>query len=399
MISAYERPAGYDYSSSGNILNDGRNQYTYDAENRIVKTVGNGVTTQYVYDAEGRRVAKLNGAGAVTASYVLGLGGEQMTEMDASGNWKHTNVFAGGKLMATYDNQGLHFHANDWLGTRRIQTGYDGTLELGFRSLPFGDGLVTDPYASSGDSTEHHFTAKERDTETGLDYFGARYYASNMGRFMTPDWAVKAEPVPYAKLGNPQTLNLYAYMNNNPLSGVDPDGHCGEPKGQPCPTQKEIIKEINRLADAYGVPKAVLRAVAKTESNFDVNAKNENKNKDGKVTSTDYGLFQVNSKNIGGTTTGADGKTFTIKDDVKTDWKANANAGAALVTEGYKTAMKEQNPSSEQDRGQQAYSQYNAGPGGRDRYLSPGPNGGFADARDQHYLDNYHYEQNRQEDK
>jgi len=69
-------------------------------------------------------------------------------------------------------------------------------------------------------------TGKERDAESGNDYFGARYYASSMGRFMSPDWAAKAEPVPYAKLDNPQTLNLYAYMRNNPLGGVDPDGHC-----------------------------------------------------------------------------------------------------------------------------------------------------------------------------
>ncbi len=69
-------------------------------------------------------------------------------------------------------------------------------------------------------------TGKERDAESGNDYFMARYYSSTMGRFMSPDWAAKAEPVPYAKLDNPQTLNLYAYMRNNPLGGTDPDGHC-----------------------------------------------------------------------------------------------------------------------------------------------------------------------------
>jgi RHS repeat-associated protein len=68
-------------------------------------------------------------------------------------------------------------------------------------------------------------TGKERDTESGNDYFGARYYASAMGRFMSPDWAAKATPVPYAKLDNPQSLNLYAYVGNNPLSRMDPDGH------------------------------------------------------------------------------------------------------------------------------------------------------------------------------
>ena len=71
-------------------------------------------------------------------------------------------------------------------------------------------------------------TGKERDTESGLDYFGARYYASSMGRFMSPDWAAKATPVPCAKLDNPQSLNLYSYVLNNPLSKADPDGHCVE---------------------------------------------------------------------------------------------------------------------------------------------------------------------------
>jgi len=46
-----------------------------------------------------------------------------------------------------------------------------------------------------------------------------------MGRFLSPDWSAKEEPVPYAKLDNPQTLNLYSYMRNNPLAGVDADGH------------------------------------------------------------------------------------------------------------------------------------------------------------------------------
>jgi RHS repeat-associated protein len=68
-----------------------------------------------------------------------------------------------------------------------------------------------------------HFTGKERDAESGNDYFEARYYASSTGRFLSPDWSAKVEPVPYAKLDNPQSLNLYAYLGNNPLGGVDSD--------------------------------------------------------------------------------------------------------------------------------------------------------------------------------
>ena len=69
-------------------------------------------------------------------------------------------------------------------------------------------------------------TSKERDAESNLDMFGARYYGSSLGRFMTPDWSSKPEPVPYADFENPQSLNQYSYSGNNPSSKSDPDGHC-----------------------------------------------------------------------------------------------------------------------------------------------------------------------------
>src|SRR5580692_1007766 len=74
--------------------------------------------------------------------------------------------------------------------------------------------------------TAHKFTGKERDAESNLDMFGARYYGSSLGRFMTPDWSSKPEPVPYADFENPQSLNQYSYSGNNPSSKSDPDGHC-----------------------------------------------------------------------------------------------------------------------------------------------------------------------------
>ncbi|HWR14278.1 MAG TPA: RHS repeat-associated core domain-containing protein [Terriglobales bacterium] len=81
------------------------------------------------------------------------------------------------------------------------------------------------------------FTGKERDAETGLDYSGARYYGSNVGRFVSPDEFAGGPvsvfggdptppgPLPYADIGNPQSLNKYAYGYNNPLKFIDPDGH------------------------------------------------------------------------------------------------------------------------------------------------------------------------------
>jgi RHS repeat-associated protein len=72
---------------------------------------------------------------------------------------------------------------------------------------------------------QSRITGKERDSETGLDNFWARYYSSTMGRFMSPDWSAAPVPVPYASLVSPQSLNLYAYVQNNPITGIDPDGH------------------------------------------------------------------------------------------------------------------------------------------------------------------------------
>jgi RHS repeat-associated protein len=94
------------------------------------------------------------------------------------------------------------------------------------------------------------FTGKERDTESGNDYFDARYYSSAVGRFMSPDWSAKTEPVPYSRLGNPQTLNLFAYVQNNPLTQFDPDGHC-------LPTLTSALSDLKNYAKS-----AVNRGIA-----------------------------------------------------------------------------------------------------------------------------------------
>ena len=97
--------------------------------------------------------------------------------------------------------------------------------------LPFGEELVSSTLRTpalgygTADDVRQRFTGKERDSESGLDYFGARYYGSSMGRWMSPDWYPGPAPIPYANINDPQTLNLYIYAGNNPLSRFDADGH------------------------------------------------------------------------------------------------------------------------------------------------------------------------------
>ncbi|MET0626523.1 MAG: DUF4214 domain-containing protein, partial [Pyrinomonadaceae bacterium] len=135
----------------------------------------------------------------------------------------------------------------DHLGTPRMVADRTGSLAGVKRHdyLPFGEELVaymggrTPAHGYSAvDNVRQQFTGKERDDETGLDYFLARYYLSSQGRFTSPDeftggprelftFAAKAaaNPTFYADLTNPQSLNKYSYCLNNPFRYIDPDGH------------------------------------------------------------------------------------------------------------------------------------------------------------------------------
>ena len=91
------RVDGAGYDGAGNYTSGG---YGYDAENRLVTAPGG---YSYVYDAEGHRVAKKL-SGSITSEYLLDSAGAQLIELDGSGNVLHTNLFANGKLFATYKN-------------------------------------------------------------------------------------------------------------------------------------------------------------------------------------------------------------------------------------------------------------------------------------------------------
>jgi RHS repeat-associated protein len=146
----------------------------------------------------------------------------------------------------------IHWLVADHLGTPRMIFDQSGALANMNRHdyLPFGEEIganVGGRSSSQGytlsDNVRQKFTSKERDIETGLDYFLARYFGSSQGRFTSPDEFEGGpdelfvhknkgkQALPYAEVSQPQSLNKYTYVYNNPLRFIDPDGHCGEPSG------------------------------------------------------------------------------------------------------------------------------------------------------------------------
>jgi hypothetical protein len=96
-----------------------------------------------------------------------------------------------------------------------------------------------------------------------------------MGRFTTPDWSAKVVPVPYAQMGDPQSLNLYAYVGNNPITHVDPDGHL-QCNGQACKAD-EMGKEFDKESEEKTKLVAQQQSGQQEQWNHDVVLKGEGK--------------------------------------------------------------------------------------------------------------------------
>ncbi len=196
------------------------------------------MTPYYTYDGDGKRVIKTYG---VNRLYWTGTGNDTLEETDASGTATADYIYFNGKRVARIDLSGgaVRYYFSDHLGTASVVTDNLGAIKDESDYYPYGgERVITDT-----DSNRYKFTGKERDAESGLDNFGARYNASSMGRFMTPD------PLG-GKLVDPQTLNRYSYVINNPLRYTDPTGlyTCKDDNNQ-CKTKQDIQFEKARQAD------------------------------------------------------------------------------------------------------------------------------------------------------
>lgn len=214
-VNASNQLSGVSYDAAGNVTNDGNgNTPTYDAENRIVTDQG----FTYSYDAEGMRIEK--SSGSVGTMYWPDSSGNTLTETDLNDNITEEYVFFNGSRIARIDRPSgtVHYYFSDHLGSHTVVTNASGQCEQDIDYYPYG-GVIAE-HCPTPIAQHYKFTGKEHDTESGLDNFGVRYNASSMGRFM------QADPITVtaARQVDPQQMNLYAYVRNNPLKLIDPTG-------------------------------------------------------------------------------------------------------------------------------------------------------------------------------
>jgi RHS repeat-associated protein len=223
----------FDYDLAGNLEGDpetGANGMVYDGENRMTSYTKAGATTTYSYDGDGRRVRKVAGTGpsAVTTVFVYNVVGQLIAE------------YVTDPVPPAPGGGGTSYLTTDHLGSTRVVTsaadaGGNVTIKARYDYLPFGEelplgtgGRTLGMGHSGADSTRQKFTQKERDSESGLDYFLARYYSGSQGRFTSvdpfnPNLALRGtEFVEW--INQPQRWNKFAYALNNPLRFIDENG-------------------------------------------------------------------------------------------------------------------------------------------------------------------------------
>ena len=213
------------YDRAGNLTADSVSgtvrHYSYDALNRLVTARQNGtLIARYAYDVEGRRIAKRvytpttggidaytrfiyqgahvqaesDSVGTLTLRYVWGLGTDDLIAIDS--------------VAGTY-GQGQYYAVLDQLGSVRGLVRWSRQWNSGATYRPYGEAVID----SLKSWVRYRWTGREYDTETGLYYFRARYYAPGLRRF------IQADPIGHAGSGN-----LYAYLDGQPTEGRDPSG-------------------------------------------------------------------------------------------------------------------------------------------------------------------------------
>ena len=219
----------YTYDSDGNLTTNGTITNTWNYKDQMTQTVKSGTTVNHYYDQNGNRVwYKVGTANTYYPNKYYSYDGTNKTKQ----------IYLGDTLVATVITDGggsvtpYFVHADNILGSNVVANYSGSTVQQLLDYFPFGDIRLNE---GSGFDEKNKFGGHQYDTQTDLDYFGARYYGGKIGRFISEDPSFlaigdnnlvqqNAKQSQNSLLMNPQTLNSYAYANNNPTTNIDPDG-------------------------------------------------------------------------------------------------------------------------------------------------------------------------------
>ena len=218
----------YEYGVGNRLTGDGRWTYTYDANGNVTLRTKGGIAHEFVYDDLNRmirfagdstetyayddRETRIRKSVAGDTTYYVSRDYEEVWRNDERVETvKHYRL--GDHKVATRDRDGLKYIYPDHLGSSSRMADARGKQNKAIWYRPFG--ATADEQGDA--NVRYRYTGKERD-ESGLYYYGARYYDEDLGRFLAADSIL---PNVY----DPQQLNRFAYVRNNPIKLIDPDGH------------------------------------------------------------------------------------------------------------------------------------------------------------------------------
>jgi len=203
------------YDDNGNLIQSFDKYFEYNRFNQIKLVRENNsasrIIAEYFYDGEGNRIKKIENAldGENTTTYYVGKNFVQI--INSSGVYNETYYYNEQDLIAEKDNSGnLKYYHPDHLGSTTLITNGSGEVVEETSYLPYGEPI-------EGGNSRYLFTGKEKDTNTELYYYGARYYDPFFKHFIQPDNVLP-------DIYDPQQLNRYSYVRNNPYKYTDPEG-------------------------------------------------------------------------------------------------------------------------------------------------------------------------------
>ncbi|MFH2047745.1 MAG: RHS repeat-associated core domain-containing protein, partial [Pseudomonadota bacterium] len=201
----------YFYDANGNITDIGNRVLTYNQNNRLIKVeVNSTVLGQYTYNGLGQRIIKV--ASGVTTVFHYDFDGNIIGESDASSVFSKEYLYRGSNMLVLVDvgSGALYYYGNDQLGTPQILTDSTNTVVWEAVYKPYGEADVN---PNSTVVNNFRFPGQYYDAETGLHYNYFRYYDPGTGRYL------RADPI-----GLAGGINLFSYVENNPLNLTDSKG-------------------------------------------------------------------------------------------------------------------------------------------------------------------------------